>query len=984
MLNSESKNKPIEQAKAAFHHRKKKLEHDNSDAIDHRKVEEALCQNEQLYHTIFEGSRDAIFITSEDSRFVTVNEAATVLTGYSREELKKMTIPDLHEEEDMQAYRQFFNSIMSGEQVTSEAKILHKDGTKVDTEFSNRRVMIGDVAYMHTAARDITERKEAKKALLKSEEQFKAVFDNTLVGLYRTTPNGRILMANPALVDMLGYSSFDELSNRDLENEGYEPQYPRSVFKERIESEGKVIGFESAWKKSDGTTLYVRESAQAVRDELGTTLYYQGTVEDITERRKVEEELKSSEERFRMLFEYAPDGYYIADLKGVFVDGNKAAEEIVGYAKKELIGKSFLKLKLLPLLQIPKAAMLLAKNRMSQSTGPDEFTLNRKDGSQAIAEIRAFPIKIKDQTLVLGIARDITERKKAEEALRYRGELENLISVISTRLIGLAPDKIDNGIEEALRAIGEFADVDRSYVVLLSDHDTKMNNTHEWCAKGIEPQKDNLQGLPVENSSWWMGKLNSSEDIYIPRVADLPLDANAEKEFLQSQDIQSLVVVPMVCSGALIGFLGFDSVRKERAWSADIIALLRIVGEALANALVRKRTEEELLFKTALLEAQSETLIDGILAVDDQGKTISSNEHMKELWSVPQEIWDTGDDEKLLQYAVSQLEYPDEFLEKVRYLYTHKKKKSRDEIALKNGKYFDRYSSPLVDSGGKYHGRIWYFRDISERRKAEEALRKARDDLVKTNEELCSEISKRKRLEKILRESEKLAAAGQMAARFAHEVNNPLAGIKNSFLLIKNAIPHDHPYYEYVGRIDKEISRVTCIVRQMLDQYRPGQESPGEFHLSDTINDIVALLKVSNVEREVNIDVNVSDDSIMVTLSEALFRQILYNLIQNAINASPPNGTVKVSTIVSNEQLILKVSDKGSGIKVGIGERIFEPFFTSWEGSSISGLGLGLSICKDIIDAMEGSISFESEKGLGTTFCVVIPFSNESEEQKDD
>lgn len=282
-------------------------------------------------------------------------------------------------------------------------------------------------------------------------------------------------------------------------------------------------------------------------------------------------------------------------------------------------------------------------------------------------------------------------------------------------------------------------------------------------------------------------------------------------------------------------------------------------------------------------------------------------------------------------------------------------------------------------------------RDNAECKQAEDAVWRAHDDLetrveeqtaelAKANEELRGEIFKRKRLEKTLRESAKLVAAGQMAVRIAHEINNPLAGIKNSFLLIKNVIPQNHPYYQYVGRIDKEISRATRIVRQMFDLYRPGQESPHEFCLLEAINEIVALLTVSNVEREVNIVVDISDDSIMVTVIEALFRQILYNLIQNAIEASPPGKTVKVSATVSNEQLLLKVSDHGSGIEDDIRDRIFEPFFTSWSGSPASGLGLGLSICKDIVDAMEGSISVESEKGAGTTFSVLVPLSNESKE----
>ncbi|MGB2783709.1 MAG: PAS domain S-box protein [Atribacterota bacterium] len=136
------------------------------------------------------------------------------------------------------------------------------------------------------------------------------------------------------------------------------------------------------------------------------------------ERKQADEELRDSEERLKILFDYAPDAYYISDIKGKFIDGNKAAERLIGYKKEELIGKSFLKLKLLSLADIPKAAKLLVKNLRGQPTGSDELVLNRKDNSKVTVEISTYPVKIKGKTLALGIARDITERKKAEEALR--------------------------------------------------------------------------------------------------------------------------------------------------------------------------------------------------------------------------------------------------------------------------------------------------------------------------------------------------------------------------------------------------------------------------------------------------------------------------------------------------------------------------------------------------------------------------------------
>lgn len=139
---------------------------------------------------------------------------------------------------------------------------------------------------------------------------------------------------------------------------------------------------------------------------------------DIEKRKKAEKELEDSEEYLKILFDYAPDAYYISDLKGKFIDGNKAAERLMGNKKEKLIGKNFLKLKLLSLTDMPKAAKLLIKNLRGQPTGPDEFVLKRKDKSKVTVEISTYPVKIKERTLVLGIARDITERKQIEKALR--------------------------------------------------------------------------------------------------------------------------------------------------------------------------------------------------------------------------------------------------------------------------------------------------------------------------------------------------------------------------------------------------------------------------------------------------------------------------------------------------------------------------------------------------------------------------------------
>ncbi len=222
----------------------------------------------------------------------------------------------------------------------------------------------------------------------------------------------------------------------------------------------------------------------------------------------------------------------------------------------------------------------------------------RKWAEQALQKAKeGLEIRVQERTTELSntnerLLQEIIERQRIEEALRYRIEFEKLITSISTHFINLAPDQIDNGINQALAAIAKFADVDRSYVFLFRDG-TKIDNTHEWCAQNIQPQIQYLQDLSVELFPWAMEKLRRFETVYIPRVSDLPL-SYPQQQLDTAPDIQSLIVVPIVCGGLLIGYLGFDSLRVTKTWSEDSIALLKMVGEMLANALERKRVEQAL------------------------------------------------------------------------------------------------------------------------------------------------------------------------------------------------------------------------------------------------------------------------------------------------------------------------------------------------------------------------------------------------------
>lgn len=266
--------------------------------------------------------------------------------------------------------------------------------------------------------KDITKPKQTEQVIQESQSRFRELFNymSSGVAIYEAKDNGRdfiikdfnraaekiekvkkediigrsVLKVFPGVKDFGLFKVFQEVYKT-----GKPQHHPSSLYKDQ-----RITG----WREN---YVYKLPSGEIV-----------AVYDDITERKQAEEQTKDSEERLKILFDYAPDAYYISDIKGKFIDGNIASERVIGYKREELIGSSFLKLKLLSLADTAKAAKLLVKNLRRQSTGPDEFVLNRKDKSKVTVEIYTYPVRIKGRTLVLGIARDITERKNSERKLR--------------------------------------------------------------------------------------------------------------------------------------------------------------------------------------------------------------------------------------------------------------------------------------------------------------------------------------------------------------------------------------------------------------------------------------------------------------------------------------------------------------------------------------------------------------------------------------
>ncbi|MFZ5642922.1 MAG: HD domain-containing phosphohydrolase [Bacillota bacterium] len=187
---------------------------------------------------------------------------------------------------------------------------------------------------------------------------------------------------------------------------------------------------------------------------------------------------------------------------------------------------------------------------------------------------------------------DITGRRMAEKAMRRRLEFEETVKDISSRFVGIYD--LDDAINASLADIGKLSSSSRAYLFCFRQNGQTMDNTHEWCEETVIPQIGNLQNLPADAFPWWMAKMSRGEVIHIKDISEMPPEANAEKEILESQDIKSLLVLPLYVKGEVFGFIGFDNIRETGLWSDDALTLLRLFSEIIGNAFERQRVEESL------------------------------------------------------------------------------------------------------------------------------------------------------------------------------------------------------------------------------------------------------------------------------------------------------------------------------------------------------------------------------------------------------
>ena len=396
-------------------------------------IENELRESEEKYRAILDNMQDSYYEVDMAGSFTFVNDSFCNNVGYAREELigsnYRQITTDSYIKPVFQTFNQVFNTGEPNKGFINE--VIRKDG-KVgffESSIAPLKNEQGKIIGFRCVGRDISERKRLEEAFAKSEERYRTIFEQMLESYYEVDLAGNYTIVNESAGHSLGYSS-EELIGQNYRLTVYNDDI-KSIFAafNAVYRTGKPNkGFPHRIRRKDGSIFFSEVSIDLIRNAQGEINGFKCVSRDITERKLAEEALGESEEQFRTSMENAPDGVYMNDLEGNFLYGNRRCEEIIGYKREELIGKNFMELNIFTEDSLARAKQLLRANRKGKSTGPDEMDLIRKDGHRVPVEINSSVVQRKDMTVVLAFARDITERKQADEAiLRSKLLLQSVI-----------------------------------------------------------------------------------------------------------------------------------------------------------------------------------------------------------------------------------------------------------------------------------------------------------------------------------------------------------------------------------------------------------------------------------------------------------------------------------------------------------------------------------------------------------------------------
>jgi PAS domain S-box-containing protein len=769
-------------------------------------------------------------------------------------------------------------------------------------------------------------RKGAEEELYQSRQMLQTVLDTIPQRVFWKNRTISYLGCNKALATDAGLKDPAEIIGKtDYELAwGETAEAYRADDKLVMEQDTPRLDYEEIQDKPDGSQIWLRTSKLPLHSHDGNVIGVMGIYEDITQRKQVKEQLVT-QARINEIFLSVPDDEIYSEILKLVLDEMHSPLGLFGFIDEDKgLEVPSMTQEIMRICQMPGKTTRFPRETWWQSSWAralkekrtiysNEPSTSTPDGHIHICRHISLPILFRGEALgLLVVANKETDYTQVDVRA-----LDNIASHVAPILSARLHRQRAEATRDYLASIVEFSG------------DAIVGKNPEGVIRTWNSGAEKLYGYAASEV------IGQSVFLIVP-----PERRKEVEDFLnrikRDERIESHETVRVAKDGRRIDV------------SVTISPLKNVSGEVVGASTVarditaRKRAEQELLFKTALLEAESETTIDGIFVVDMTGRVLLANRQFARMWNIPEEALRTKDDKKLMEHALGQLKDADAFLERENYLYTHESEKSRNEIELKDGRVFDNYSSPLQDSTGKLYGRIWYFRDITERR-----------ELERMKSEIVSVVS--------------------------HELRTPLTSIRGALGLLAAGLLRSQPE-KGERMLEIAVTNTDRLVRLINDILDLERLESGKMNLERRTCTARGLMtqaadSVRDLAEKAGVTLSVSLYSARLWVDPDRIIQALINLLSNAIKFSPRGKTICLTATRQADQVLFQVKDQGRGIPQEKRESIFERFqqVDASDRREKGGTGLGLPITRSIVQQHGGRIWVESTLGQGSTFSFTLP-----------
>lgn len=882
------------------------------DVTERERATHALHASEARWRTYIEQANDLIFALDTFGHITLVNRTLCDTLGYAAEELLGSSPLEFIAPEARVSTQDALARVLRGDTLDHfETIVLTRNQQRIVLEVRGHALRENHhiVETIHIA-RDITARKDTEELLRQQAQMYRALLENISDIVVLVDENRWIRFVTPSVAEVLGYSP-SALIGSDLLDYAHpdERALLEETFQRALRDPWHSHRIEHRLQCSDGTWREFETIAHTYSREYGIDVVL--STRDITERKQASTALAAERNLLRTIIDAIPDAVFAKDTQGLFILNNTYHLQTLGAATQEqTLGKNLFEFHPPDL-----AEKYHADDQYVLTTGQpiiekEQIYYHHARNQYRWHLITKVPLRDAQGNIIglVGIGRDITERKKMEDELRRsRKEWQDIFNAIGHPTFILDPQ---HTIIAANRAV------------------LKQLNKSEADVLG-----------------------KSCYELF--HASTCPPDTCPMQTLLRTGVMQTVEMEMQTVAGTFL--VACTPVLDAQGRLEKIIHIATDITEL-------KRVQAELQEANARFYALVEGIPDIVYLKDAQGHNLYVNRAYEEFAGTTRaNIVGKRDDEIMPLDLAAQCAASD-----ARVLESDSLVRVEESIIHREGKrvWYETIKNPVRDANGKIIGLVGVSRDITERKRAEALIREYSEHLEQLVEARTREL--RDAQEQLVRQ-ERLATLGQLAGSIAHELRSPLSAIKNAAYYLRTHLDRlDDDTREMLQILDEQVNTSARIIESLLDFARPKTPILKRVYLPYVIQ---AALEQCRVPDHVTLNWELAPHLPDVLADAAQMQIVFRNLITNAIQAMPNGGTLTIGVYTEGQTIFATLSDTGQGIPPEALDKIFQPLYTT----KAKGIGLGLALCKLIVEAHDGKISVTSTVGKGSTFTITLP-----------